>query len=239
MNNYPNECIIIGGGESIKEGINLELKRKLENKFVIATNYSYKHFLHTFMCFVDRDFYYPTQECLKNHCHPNIYEELKSLPLIIGINHNGIEEFKLPNTYLVKTAPQFSEITDYREGFYAKNMLTGILAISLATFFMNYNGVIYLLGFDWTKQGNTHYYSKEEINHRGVGWTNSYAAHNPDSIFIPFESLEEVQIYNVSLNSNINNFKKISYEYFFKQLSNTIYNQERLRTEIKQKLTKD
>jgi hypothetical protein len=232
-----NECIIIGGGKSIQDGLNLNLQPLLANKFVIATNYSYKHFPHTLMCFCDRDFYYPNQNCIKNKCHPYIYDELKKLPLIVGINHSGVEEFKLPNTYFVNSSAEFREITDYREGFYCKNFLTGVFAISLASFLLNYKGIIYLLGFDYTKQGATHYYTKEEINHRGQGWTNSYASHNPDNIFMPFEELEDIKIYNVSPESNIKNFEQINYPTMFNSMNNVGYNQEKLRQYIKSKLS--
>jgi hypothetical protein len=210
-NKHVNEIIIVGGGSSIKEGISLGLQDYLKDKFVIACNYAYKHFPHTLLCFTDRDFYKPHEVGIETN--PDIYEELKKEPLIVGINHNGVEEFKLPNTILVKSSMEFKRITNPEiEGFYAPNYLCGIFAMSLACYLMNYKGILYLLGFDWTKEGETHYYSKEEINHRGIGWANSYKVHNPDNIFKPFEKIKDVKIFNVFLNSNINNFNKISYK---------------------------
>jgi hypothetical protein len=47
---------------------------------------------------------------------------------------------------------------------------------------------------------------------------------------------KDIKIYNVSLNSNINCFEKISYEKMFELLSEEIINQEDLRKEIKKKL---
>jgi hypothetical protein len=45
----PNELIIIGGGASIQEGIALNLKGRIKNKFVIALNFAYRHFDHTLL----------------------------------------------------------------------------------------------------------------------------------------------------------------------------------------------
>jgi len=242
------DCIIIGGGNSIKKAFSLGLGLRLQGKLVIACNYAFRHFEHTFLTFIDRDFYYPSQNAIVNKTHPNIYEELKTLPLIIGRNINGVEEFKLPNTILLNG----NSVTYYREqalkkGFYTGN-LTGIFALSLATFLMNYNGIIYLLGFDWNRRkseevdrknysGQTdlqiHYYSKEEINHQGCGKIGYYENHNPDNCFKPFIKERDVKIYNVSLESNINCFEKISYEKMFTLLNKETYNQEELRKETK------
>jgi uncharacterized short protein YbdD (DUF466 family)/virulence-associated protein VapD len=214
-----NECILIGGGCSIKDGISLGLKDYLKDHFVIACNYAYKHFSHNLTCFVDKDFYVPHHAKKYPDKHPDIYEELKRESMIIGINHNGVEEFRLPNTILVKSTYIFKPITNINEDFYTKNFLTGVFAISVGCFLLNYSGVIYLLGFDWTKEGETHYYSKEEINHVGNGYTASYAKHNPHNIYKPFTTLKNIKFYNVSPNSNINNFEKISYSQFFDLLS--------------------
>jgi len=210
-----NECIIIGGGSSIKEGINLGLKDFLKDKFVIACNYAYKHFLHTFMCFVDRDFYVPSYAKKFPEKNPDIYEELKNESLIIGANHSGISEFKLPNTILIKAIPVLKPIQSSTEGFYTKNFLTESFALSLACYLLNYSGRIFLLGFDWTQEGNTHYYAKEEFNHRGIGYTNSYNKHNPNYVFKPYLQFKNLSIYNISLISNITCFQKITYSNMF------------------------
>ncbi len=167
----PNECIIIGGGDSINSGIAIGLKDKLEGKFVISVNYSYKHFKHTFMIFSDRDFYYPNQNCIEQKCHPFIYEELKTLPMIIGIDHNGVDEFKLNNTILLD------------KKYKHQIALTGVLALKVLVDLLEFNGNIYLLGFDFPRRTglperdpnynprsdeDIHYYGKT-IKHRGIG----------------------------------------------------------------------
>lgn len=239
-----NECIIWGGGKSISEGISLGLKEKLQNKFVIVCNYGFRHFDGTFLCFHDRDFYKPKPEA-KN---PDIYEELKSLSLLIGMNLNGIEEFKLKNTILLKHSDNYHREKCIENGFYSAN-LTGILALTLASYLMNYNGTIFLLGFDWNRRnpneinkekysGKTnlkiHYY--DDIKHRGLGYVGFYECHNPNNYFKYFDKEKDLKIYNVSLNSNIQNFEKISYTTMFSKLNNVVYDQNDLRNYIKEKI---
>ena len=224
--------IIIGGGASIKP-YSSQLQPILDTKCTILTNYAYKHFSGTFLAFLDRNFYYPNPDENGILPNPNIYEELKTLSLIIGINNNGIEEFKLDNTILL----------DKKE----REDLTGLFALKLAEKIME-NGTIYLLGFDWTRRTGLperdpnynpnsdlqiHYY--DDIKHRGIGYVGYYENHNPDRLFEKFIK-KDIVIYNVSLESNINCFEKITYEQMFTLLSNEKVNQEELREYIKEKL---
>ena len=232
-----NEIIICGGGKSIEYGLNLpsnlSLQPLLATKFTIACNYAYKTFPSTFLAFSDRNFYVPLYAKKNPDKNPDIYEELKKLPLIIGIDHNGISEFKLDNTILLNNK--------YRSA------LTGIFALKLAELIME-KGTIYLLGFDWTQRKGLperdpnynpnsdlqiHFY--KDIEHRGVGYVGYYENHNPNREFNQFIK-KDVKIYNVSLESNINSFEKISYEQFYKLLSNKEENQDELRQYIKEKL---
>ena len=52
-----NECIIIGGGKSVQEGISLGLKERIKDKFVITCNFSCYHFDSTLTTYLDKDFY--------------------------------------------------------------------------------------------------------------------------------------------------------------------------------------
>jgi hypothetical protein len=229
----PNEIIIIGGGASIQEGINLGLKEQIQDKCVIACNYAFKHFSNTFVCFLDRKFYHPEAHELKQN--PNIYEELKTLPLLIGINKDNLEQYQLDNTILLKSSKRYERENAVKNGWYDGN-LSGILALGLASYLLNYSGTIYLLGFDWTKNNTsqTHYY--DNIKHHGVGKVSYYIHNNPNNYFKYFDKEPNLKIYNVSLNSSIENFEKISYEKMFELLNKEVYNQEELRKEIKQKL---
>lgn len=237
----PKECVIIGGGKSIQEGIALGLKDRIKDKFVIACNYAYKHFDCTFLAFMDIDFYVKDSERqqIYRDKYPDIYEELKLVPLIVGYKQNPeLGKSILPNTLIIDKPFKDIQIN-----------LTGIFALSLAVKLKV--ETVFLLGFDWTRlteeqKGNKicssslnynidiHYYGNE-IKHRGSGYVNFYEGHNPSNYFKFFEKCSS-KIYNVSLNSNITSFEKISYEQMFNLLSTNKYNQEELRVEIKNKL---
>jgi len=234
------EIIIIGGGSSIKEGLSLCLKEKLEGKCVFTINYAYKHFPHTCLLFGDKDFYVKTKNKDNPRTRPDIYEELAKEPLIFYTEiNNGLKKFIMPNTYGLLNGEIYNT-NPLKLGFY-KHFLTGIWAISLAQFIMDYKGTIYLLGYDWTKKPKgkekteTHYYTKEEINHNGIGKYQVYTSHNPSNYFDKFKE-PNIKIYNVSPNSNIKEFEKIDYPTMFNKLGCGVFNQENLRQEIKAKL---
>jgi hypothetical protein len=105
------------------------------------------------------------------------------------------------------------------------------------------------LGFDYTRRTGLperdpnynpnsdlqiHFYN--DIKHRGVGYVGYYENHNPDREFNQFIK-KDIKIYNVSPESNINSFEKISYEQFYKLLSTKEENQEELRHIIRTKLS--
>lgn len=225
-----SQCILIGGGTSIKEGLLKELWDKLKDKFVIGLNYSYLYFSNpTIQCFVDCDFY------------KDELNKLKDLHLIIGKWHKNLVDIKHPSTALL----QVNDSKYYRnlsEGVY-KSSLCGIFSLSLAIYLLNF-GKIFLLGFDHSDDGtkddkgrrNTHFYQKELI-HRGCGKINYYNTKGrADKDFGVYDSEKQCKIYNVSLNSKIEIFPKISYDKFFSMLDNNIFDQNGLRKRIKQKL---
>ena len=237
-----NQCIIIGGGLSIQEGILLGLKEQIKNKFVILVNYAFDTFEGTFLTFTDKIFYLPFSARTKEEQskNPDIYESLKSLPLIIGNDSQKIEpKYLLPNTIIVKQSGSYHREKCLVNGFYVGG-LSGIFAFSLASYLMNYTGEIFLCGYDWNKgkttkiEQNIHYYG-DKIKHRGSGYVGYYNGHNPDNYFKKF--LEpNLKIYNVSTNSNIQTFEKINYEHMFNLMNNQEINQEELRNKIKNKL---
>jgi hypothetical protein len=231
---FPNECIIVGGGSSLKQADFSILQPLLASKFTILTNYSFKHFKGTFLTFQDRDFYKPRPDEEGELPNPDIYEELKELPLIVGINQTGVEEFKLDNTILLDKSE--------------REILTGVFALKLALWLMK-SGTIFLLGFDFPRRIglsekdpnynpktnlNIHYY---DIKHRGSGYVGYYENHNADKLFNKFVGNEDkIKIYNVNLKSNINCFEKINYEHMYTLLNKEITNQEEIRIKIKHQL---
>jgi hypothetical protein len=253
------ECFIIGGGASVKEGLSLGLKDKIKNKFVIACNYSgipigdkANYFESTFMCFLDWLLYHPNEHAVNSGEYIDCTEQLKQLPLIVGVDDSNLDLCLLPNTVLVEKGLGWQREKSAINGFYT-GALTGIFALGLAEFLMNFEGTIYLLGYDWTQRPGvnrfntttytardnsveTHFYSDKQINHRGQHFLSYYENHKPD-VFFKFFVEPKLKIYNVSLNSNITLFEKISYEKMFELLSKEEVNQEELRADIRRRLT--
>lgn len=223
-----NRAIILGGGSSLSTGIKMGLDSKLEGEFVIGCNEAYKDFTNiSITTFVDKPFY-------DSHS-----QELKPLPLVICKRHGDIKQKEYPNFIMLESTNEYKQMDKTK--IYS-SVLVGIYSMSIAKMFCN---EIFALGFDWTQthtckdyvdgKALTHYYQKDkERKHRGYGLTGFYDSHLPDEYFMPFAK-SGINVYNVSLQSNINTFPKISYDTFFEQLSqNKIHhNQDELRQHIK------
>lgn len=217
------EIIIVGGGSSISEGIELGLKDKIKNKFVITTNIQYRWFDSIFTTMLDLQFYV------------KYYEELKNLPLILAQRHPRLydenkgtrKEYSYhPNTITFQCKHEYNRnILEYPV---YSNILTGIFSITIASFLLNGSGSIYLLGFDSgttnrnlpEKEPKVHWF-QSEIPDYNKSLTYYKDTVKIDRDFKPFENEKNLLIYNVSLNSNINNFTKISYNDFFNLLNPT------------------
>jgi hypothetical protein len=227
MRNNLNQLIIIGGGSSIKEGIEKDLWNKIKGHFILGTNFSYKFLEATAQCYVDTNFYD------KN------FEDLKTLPLVIGQGRK-IKQ-KAENTLTISCISKYDR--NLKNGIYAAN-LVGLYSLSLAIYLLDI-GEIYLLGYDYGTINNnldeknrriSHFY-QGKIEHRGIGKCNWYdTIGRSDKDFGVYKEENKIKIYNVSPKSNINIFEKIDYDTFFKKLDNNVYDQESLRTFIKEKL---
>ena len=233
----PKQAIIIGGGASIQDGIALGLKEKLQNKFVVACNFAWHHFTNTFTIFLDNKVW--TGHLLGKD-NPYIdtkhVEIIKQQKLLVASDRTKIKN-PPANMIVLKKGNKYNREKSLTEGFYVGHF-TGIFALSVVSFLMNYTGQIFILGFDWTKQPKdgsipiTHYYKEAEINHRGQHRVNNYNTMNPDDKFKYF--LEpNLKIYNVSPNSNIKVFEKINYKTMFELLNNKVVNHNDIREEIK------
>jgi len=234
MINKPTQLIILGGGSSVVEGINKELWQKLKGRFVIGLNHSYDFYPDpTFMTCLDNHFF-----THKNKDGGDVWEDLKKQPLIITKQHKPKD--MLPNMIVVKGCSCFNRTLF--EGAY-KSSLTGIYTLSLAIHLLDV-GEIFLLGYDFCANGKnkgkdiTHWY-QGQLQHKGIGKINYYHTRNrANNDFKPFLKETKCKIYNVSMISKIpeNIFEKISYNKFFSLLDKNQYNQDLLRTEIKNKL---
>ena len=133
MNMTPIEIFIIGGGRSIKEGLDLGLKEKLQGKLTIALNKSIEIFPDsTFLSYVDIVTFYK-----------KYLTDIAKYPLVIG-KYFKTDTEKLPNTTLLKTVETYDR--SLKTGVYG-GYLAGLFALTLAIYFIN-EGNIYLLGFD-------------------------------------------------------------------------------------------
>lgn len=225
------QAIIIGGGASVRDADLDKLDKRLEEKFVIGCNFAYKFLTNiTLTAFVDKNSFYEKQK-----------EELKNLPLVVGAKNTGIKEED--NLILLKTVSKFDP--SFNSGIYNKS-LCGVFSLSLAI----YLGAkeIMLFGYDFGDVHNkkerfdgkilTHWYQDKFI-HRGTGKCAYYENNNYSKgykLFNCFNGLKNIKIYNVSPNSNLNEFEKIDYNKFFKLLDWERCNQNQLRENIKERL---
>jgi hypothetical protein len=225
--NVPSQLILIGGGSSIKEGISLGLWDKLQGRFTIGTNYSYKVFPATAQTFVDNTFYNTEKT------------ELDKLPIVIGQPRN----IKEKGGNLIPLSCGAGYTRNLQGGVYSAR-LCGIYTLSLAIYLLD-EGEIFLLGydngsinkdFDEKKRRATHWY-QGEIEHRGVGKCSYYDVKDRgEKDYGVYKQEQRVRIYNVSLQSNIPVFPKISFKEFFQKLDKNTYDQNELRLLIKTKL---
>jgi hypothetical protein len=226
MNN-PKQLILIGGGSSVKEAIPLGLWDKLQGKFTIGLNYSYKVYPATCQTFVDSTFY--NQQI----------NDIEKLPMIIGQARN-IKK-KIPTLIALPCSAIYTR--DLQKGAYSAR-LCGIYTLSLGIYLLD-EGEIFLLGYDNGTISKTvdekrrpisHWY-QGEIEHRGVGKCSYYDVKDRgEKDYGVYKQEQRVRIYNVSLQSNIPVFPKISFKEFFQKLDKNTYDQNELRLLIKTKL---
>jgi hypothetical protein len=223
----PKQLIMIGGGLSINEGIEKGLWDKLNGKYTIAINYAFRFLDSTLLCFLDEKFQ-------KAH-----WEEFKSHPLMVSRVGSNIKEAE--NLYLLPVSDVYMGKDSFTKGVY-RPYLSGIFALTMAIQLLDEGDEIFLLGYDWTSKVHTENGKKYIENNfhkdRTLTQTFDYSEHqnDGDKYFRPFTKEHKVKIFNVSPDSNINVFKKISYDEFFAMLDEKIYPQDELRNEIRAKL---
>jgi len=224
-----NQITIIGGGFSIKPELG-KLQTILKNKYTVGLNYAYNYFPScTFYSYVDHKFY------------EDELEGLKDLSLIIGNYHSNLNDKIHSNTIMLPAIPKYNR--DIKRGVYSA-ALVGVYALTLAIYLLG-EGEIYLLGYDLggdnksrDERGKiiTHFY-QGKINHGGIGKVCYYNSHRRGhSDFGCFRDLEGIKIYNVGLESKLEEFEKIDYKEFYNKLSNGQLNQNKIRENIKKKL---
>ena len=223
-------AIIIGSGYSIRnndhisKSKDLEVFKRIKNECTFGLNYCYQYFKPTIACFVDFQFYIENKK------------DLDKLGLIIGKYDPQLKEkIKLgSNLFLFIATRDYHTKQGLKKGLYS-GKLVGLFALSLAIA-LDFKE-IYLLGYDATGLGpnfETHFYQNEiNLNKKGLGRlayggvgrnklrggnfeypTNPYNKKNCDNYFKPFINTS-AKIFNVSKNSHISEFPKITHAEFY------------------------
>lgn len=240
MNILSDTCIILGAGNSIQTGINLNLFNYLKDQVVFSLNDMFQLYKGTAIIVNDWTFY------------RDRFEKLKGQSLIIARSDAkyGTEECPiLDNTILIPSDAKYYGKTSIENGCYT-GVLAGLYTLSLVIGLGFKN--IYLLGMDCCEtNGKTHVYQgnhnigilKDEakIFRTGIG-KNSLNRYNTrvfdksdeelNKLWVPFLQEQDINIYNVSKVSRIDIFKKINYKTFFTHLTHVRFTQNRLQQNI-------
>ena len=234
-------------------GLPLKLEQIIKHNYSIGLNFWFQFGCKTTFCLSgDFQFYEDNKEKLKN------------LPLIIASADPQLKNQKVSrihdNTILLPNAGIYFGKDSWEKGFYTKQLI-GIYAITIAIA-LGFTE-IYLLGYDCIEiNGQTHFYQgvanldeykdiyvdgklkNQRYQFRGVGKnregtyktsTYNYIKHINNKWFAPFDAeLKKLKIYNVSINSVISTFPKISYDAFFQQIDDNHIDQIKARKEIKE-----
>jgi hypothetical protein len=204
------EVIILGGGYSIKEGIEKGLWTYINknNIDVWSLNYAFltMPFLPNKQIWTDFGFFLT--------CKKELLElEKKNVELVSRNFGTLYTDFNI-TTYDWSLKKEKGKLS------MGETCLVGTFALSLAEE-LKYKK-IYLLGYDFGTSNlddrKTHYYLDKNIRKAAAKY--KYRKENGtvrDSIK-DYEDFNKENIINVSINSNIPYFKKISYDKFFKEL---------------------
>lgn len=208
-------AIIIGGGQSVQEGISLGLFDKIKDKDVWCINFNFMvlPFLPKREIWLDVAFFRTHIDQLQDLCVKGVKCYTKKHD-----KYNAIPEIT-----------QFATTRDINEKdklFIGFMGLSGFFALSLAV--KEEYDLCYILGFDFgsiSNDKNTHFYQHTlKVNSSGFGRPELYQEKNnqPKSQVKDFEYFlsTKTKIVNVSPQSKIPYFPKIDYLTFFKEIEN-------------------
>ena len=208
-------AILIGGGKSVIEGIELGLWDKIKDKAdIFSINYAFKTmpYLPNKQVWVDTTFFKNNLGDLETLYKAGVECHCKK-----NAKYNAILE-------IIQHDTSRDEVT--KDKLYIGAMgLSGTFAIAL-TIKLGYDR-IFLLGYDFgttsIKDTHTHYYQHTGIQFLSNGVRNPQVYMTDNGVkrevklFDKFKS-SLYNIYNVSMTSNINSFPKISYNELFERL---------------------
>ena len=236
-----------------KHGLEPQLEEIIKGNYSIGLNYFFEYGCKTtFDMFNDFQFYLDNTKALKKL--PLIVGSFD--PSLKNRNIDRTHD----NTILLKVSNKAYYAKDaWNRSFYCKQ-LVGLFAINLAIC-LGFTE-IYLLGYDACAiNGQTHFYefvadlSKStpiyirgvlkdtRMHYRGVGKdekgkykTSTYdneGNHLNKTWFAPFKNLKNINVYNVSLESAITVFPKISYDTFYAQVPSNHIMQDQARANVR------
>lgn len=220
------QVVICGGGKSIREGISLGLWDKIKDKKVWSLNYAFMTlpFLPSREIFVDRCFYRNNIDALQALSEKGVemiarYQDV----------YAAIDKIKKYQTTREKSGykGKLALKTDGTPHLYVGQMgLTGTFALSLAI--AEGYDTIFILGYDFGnlsyEDKDTHYYQGQlKVISSGVGNPQVYLKRDgtpSDNIkdYEIFTQEKDIKIYNVSMQSRLSYFTKITWEVFFQKI---------------------
>lgn len=218
------DCIIIGGGTSVRGGIESGLWDKIKGKDIWSLNYAYKllPYLPSRQCFVDYQFFHNNENDLHDMAAKGVPIHSKSNSKLRHIEETFIKTYntvRQKGGFRGRTA---LKVPPEAHLFTGRMGLVGAfaLALSIAEGYEN----LYLLGYDFGSTGmedkDTHWYQNQvNVKSTGVGrptvYWNKLGLKKEVEDFQVFTTVEGLKIYNVSPNSNIPYFEKIDYPKFY------------------------
>jgi hypothetical protein len=215
-------AILIGGGTSVKEGIELGLWERIQKDAVdtFSINYASKTmpYLPNKQVWIDTTFFRNNMNDIEKlhkagvECHTKVHNL-----------YNAIEAIK---TWGVEREQFLGKEMKAQNKLYIGTMgLSGMFALSLACA-LEYER-IFLLGYDFGSRSKndlqTHYYQDSNIPYVSSGVRNPAVYHTENGVKNNVKEFDNYakacyNIINVTSRSNINAFPKISYEEFFNTL---------------------
>jgi len=208
--------IVVGGGDSIRKGIQKGLWEKIKGEEIWSCNYAFMSmpYLPQKEIWVDVKFW-------KDNCD-KLQELFKQGVEMVSRVHNTWKTVEGIDTYLsTREASHANENTI----FYGRMGLSGAFALGKAV--KDKWAEIYILGFDFgsasLEEKQTHYY-QGILNVQSTGMGRPEVYRMPDNrLKREVEDFKEylvegVKIINVSPQSNIPYFEKIDYDEFFRRL---------------------
>lgn len=259
-----DKCIICGSGNSIPflssrhydknfwGGIDPYLACVIKNNYSFGLNHFYRYGCET-TANVSGDWEFYTE----------FQNQLEKLPLVIIASDPKLPKLS-DNTIMLPHSGTYFGRDSWNKGIYTRH-LVGMFGLTLAIA-LGFKE-IYLLGYDCREiNGKTHFYqnvvdlekqykkaevTSDKLVFRGVGMVdlgrkNNYKTstyNNASAIndvwYRPYEKEKGVKIFNVSTDSVINVFPKITYDAFYEQIGTQKINQKEAVEKIKSKIIKE